>query len=134
MDRVWKYLFLKILSDIIVVNIAFIGAFLIKFKTVNFLPVMMIYYKPLLFITALWLVVLNLAGLYKPQHDKVDRRDNILSVSFGAFSAAFFTYVFVVFLYREAAYSKEIVMLGSFASLVLINISRYMIWKLFQKN
>ena len=134
MSRAWRYLFLKIITDIAMINIAFVAVFLAKFKTINFLPVFMIYYKPLLFITVLWLVLLNLAGLYKLQHDKVGRRDNIFSVSFGAFSAAFFTYVFVVFLYREAVYSKEIVILGSFTALVLINISRYLIWKLFQLN
>ncbi|MFH1386103.1 MAG: hypothetical protein ABIH50_00340 [bacterium] len=132
MSRNWRYLFLKIISDIIIIDFAFTTAFLVKFKTINVLLAIAVYYKHLFFITVLWLVVLNLAGLYKLQQDKVNRIDNFFSVSFGAFSAAFFNYVIILFLYREALYSKEIVIIGSLIALVLINISRHLIWKLYQ--
>ena len=133
MNKAWRYLCLKIITDTAVINVSFVGAFLAKYRTSQFLPVLMIYYKPLLFITVLWLVVLNLAGLYKLQPKATDRIDNIFSVSFGVFSAAFFTYVIIIFLYREASYSKDIVILGSFFALALINLSRFLIWKLYQR-
>lgn len=133
MNRDWRYLFLKIGADIILVNLAFISAFLVKFNTLSFISVITVYYKPLLFITVLWLVVLNLAGLYKIQQDKVSQVDNLFSVSFGVFSAAFFTYVIIIFLYREALYSREVVIMGSLFALVLLNVSRYLIWKLYKR-
>ena len=128
---VWVYLFLKLASDALAINVGFVSAFLLRFKTFDIPSALLIYYKPLLFITVLWLVVLNLAGLYKLQFDRAARIDNLFAVSFGAFSAAFFTFIFVVFMYREAAFSKDIVALGSIFTLVLINISRYLIWKLY---
>lgn len=133
MSRAWRYLSFKIGADIILVNFAFISAFLVKFKTLSFISVITVYYKPLLFITILWLVVLNLAGLYKIQHNKVSQVDNLFSVSFGVFSAAFFTYVIIIFLYREAFYSREVVIIGSLCSLVLLNVSRYLIWKFYKR-
>jgi FlaA1/EpsC-like NDP-sugar epimerase len=133
MSRAWRYLFIKIIADVVAVNVSFICAFLAKFKTINFISAVAIYYKPLFFITVLWLVVMNLAGLYKLQQDKVNRIDNLFSVSFGAFSAAFFTYVIVIYLYQEASYSKDIVITGSLAALVLLNISRDLIWKAYKR-
>lgn len=134
MGRAWGYLFLKIAADIVMVDIAFVSAFLLKFHTLNLLPAVIVYYKPLFFITVLWLVVFNLAGLYKPQTtDKVNRVDNPLSVSFGAFSAAFFTYVIITLLYREASYSKDVVIIGSLIGLLLVNLSRHLIWKAYQR-
>jgi hypothetical protein len=130
----WLNLFLKIVTDVVMIGGAFISAFLLKSGSLSGLMMIQVYYKPLFFITVLWLVVLNLAGLYKLQTDKLNRVDNVLAVSFGAFSAAFFAYVFIAFLYREASYSKDIVILGSLLALVLINLSRYFIWKIFQRE
>ena len=132
MKRAWAYLFLKLAADILFVNISFILAFLLKFQTINLFPALAVYYKPLLLITVLWLVIFNLAGLYKLQMGKVGRLENLFSVSFGIFSAAFFTYLLIIFFYQEASYSREIVIIGSLIAFVLINISRYMIWKRFK--
>jgi len=129
MSKAWMFLFTKILFDVLLVNISFILGYLIKFGLVNPLTApVSIYLKALIFVTMLWLIIFNLAGLYKFQPEKINRVDNIFSVSFGVFSSAFFTYIIVVFLYREAFYAKEIVIYSSLFALLLINLSRYIIW------
>jgi len=133
MSRAWRYLFIKMIVDILLINVAFISAFMVKFRTIDIISTLTIYSRPLFFITVLWLVVLNLAGLYKLQQDKIGRLDNIIVVSFGGFSAAFFAYLIVVFFCREALYTKDIIIIGSLIALVLVNVSRYLIWKLFRR-
>ncbi|MCU0641473.1 MAG: hypothetical protein MUC35_05235 [Candidatus Margulisbacteria bacterium] len=133
MNRAWRYLFLKIGTDVVLVNLSFLAAFTLKFHAFNTFSLLAIYYRPLLFLTVLWLVVLNLAGLYKLQPDMLNRVDNQFTVSFGIFSAAFFTYLIVMFLYREAEYSRNVVIIASLISLVAINVSRYLIWKLYNR-
>ena len=132
MRRTWIILCIKIFTDALIVNSAFILGYIIKFRAMDYLAIS-IYSKSLMFITILWLIIFNLAGLYKPQLNKLSRVDSVIPVSFGVFSAAFFTYTIIILLYKEASYSKEIVIIGSFISLLLVNISRYLIWIKFSK-
>ncbi|NQU17147.1 MAG: hypothetical protein HQ564_03685 [Candidatus Saganbacteria bacterium] len=128
----WYFLALKIISDIVIINIVFILGYIIKFKIFNPFAISIIpYFKVLMFITLLWVIVLNLAGLYKLQTDEIVRTDGIFPVSFGVFSAGFFTYIIIVFLYREALYTREIVIYASFLALIFINLSRYLVWRLY---
>jgi len=131
MRKAWIFLAIKFIADIIMINLSFILAYLIVFKTVSLLDLSIFsYYKVLFFITLFWLIIFNLAGLYKMQVDKTNRIDNIFAVSFGVFSAAFLTYIFIAFLHKEAFYSREIVVYASLIALLLINFSRHFIWKL----
>ena len=135
MNKAWLFLILKILSDILMVNLSFIFGYMINFGTVNISHThILIYSKVLVFISLLWMIIFNLAGLYKLQTDKINRIDGIFSVAFGVFSSAFFTYVIVVFLYREAFYSKGIVIYASIIAFFLVILSRQAIWWLFCKN
>jgi len=131
MQRNWLYLFAKISTDLILINVAFCSAYLLRFQTVNVFALLQ-YFKFLGFVSMLWLIIFNLAGLYKLQVDCTTQVDKLFSVSFGIFSSAFFTYVSAVFLYREALYSKDIVIIASIIALILINLSRYLIWKAYQ--
>ena len=134
MLKTWTLLFIKIIFDVILINISFIIGYLIKFGVVNPLAFpISIYLKALIFVTMLWLIIFNLAGLYKLQPEKINRVDNIFSVSFGVFSSAFFTYIIVVFLYREAFYAKEIVIYSSLLALFIVNLSRYIIWSIYKR-
>lgn len=131
MNKSYLILSLKLISDVIIINISFIVGYLIKFGMINVLALPVFHYlKVLAFISLLWLIIFNLAGLYKLQGERTGRVDSIFSVSFGIFSAAFFTYLVIVYFYREAFYSRAIVIYASLLAMVLINLSRYFIWKL----
>lgn len=134
MIKNWVFLFAKIITDAVFVLISFVAAYLIIFKsTALTIFHLTIYAKFLVFAIMLWLIIFNLAGLYKLQSDKSNRIDNVFTVSFGVFSAAFFAYVIATFIYKEAYYSKSIIILASLFNLFFTNLSRYLIWELYKR-
>lgn len=134
MYKNWTFVAIKVLSDITVVNLSFVSGYMIRFGLLNpaSLPLVM-YSKVIIFITLTWLVIFNLAGMYKMQTEKAVRIDNPFLVSTAVFSSAFFTYVVVFSLYRGAFYSKEVILYSSVIALLFANISRAVIWKIFKK-
>ncbi|MBI5701779.1 hypothetical protein HZC34_08080 [Candidatus Saganbacteria bacterium] len=132
MFKSWFFLFVKVTSDVFFINLSFVFGYMIKSRSVNiFASQISPYFKVLMFLTVFWLIIFNLAGMYKMQLDMKNRVDNIFSVSFGVFSASFFTYILVAYIYREAIYTKEIVIFGSIIGALLINLSRFVIWKIY---
>ncbi len=88
------------------------------------------YGKLMVFITMLWLIIFNLAGLYKLQSDTQKVGENAFQVSFGIFAAEFFTYIFIVYLYREASFARDIIIYSSLFAMILINLARYILLRL----
>lgn len=128
-NRKWLILILKLASDMLIINVSFISGYLLRFGVINPLSVpVFMYTRILVFITLTWMVIFNLAGLYKIQPDNSPRIDGLFAVTTAVISSAFFTYVIVLSLYKEALYSKEIILFSSAIALVLFNISRTAIW------
>ncbi|MFA5104870.1 MAG: hypothetical protein WC527_06820 [Candidatus Margulisiibacteriota bacterium] len=134
MYKNWTFVVIKVISDIAVVNLSFLSGYMIRFGLSSPASVpMVIYSKVIIFITLTWLVIFNLAGMYKMQSDKTVRIDNPFLVSTAVFSSVFFTYAMVFSMYREAFYSKEVILYSSVIALLLINVSRATIWRIFKK-
>ena len=135
MRKAWLFLLLRLISDLILINLCFISGYLIRFGEINlFTAPVLVYLKFLAFVSMLWLIMFNLTGLYKMQNGERERPDGILAVSFGVFSSAFFTYIFAFFFYREAIYSRAIIIYASILALVMINLARFLLWKLYAKS
>lgn len=133
MYKNWTFVLIKLVSDIVVVNLSFVLGYMIRFGLLNPVSLPLVTYsKVMTFITLTWLVIFNLAGMYKMQTEKVARIDNPFLVFTAVFSSAFFTYVVVFSLYREAFYSKEVILYSSVIALLLANLSRAVIWKIFK--
>ncbi len=125
----WIILAVKILSDIVLINCSFVMGYMIRFGGINpFGMPLLAYNKMLIFVTITWLVIFNLTGLYKMQGEKQDRVDGPVIVTTSVFSASFFTYVIILSLYKEAMYSKDIIIYTCFIAFILLNISRSLIW------
>ena len=131
LQRTWRNLLVKLLIDLLVIDLSFLLALFINFGLFDVRQFVFIYYQQILFINILWLVIFNLAGLYKTQKDVSYGAENFASVSFGVFSAAFFNYIIIMYVYPEASYSKGIITAGSVFVLFLMNISRFFIAKRF---
>lgn len=133
-SKTWIFLGIKILFDILVIQLSFIIAYLITFNTINVFSISLLAYKKILiFLSLFWVIIFNLSGLYKFQLNNKSRVDGIFVTSFAVLSAAFFTYLFIVFLHKEAFYSREIVILGAIIALLFLNITRYIIWQVYKK-
>jgi len=133
MIKNWALMIIKVISDIFIVNLSLVSGYLIRFGIPGSVSVpFLVYSKMLVFITLTWLVIFNLAGMYKMQTDKTTRIDNAFLVTTSVFSSAFFTYVMVFSIYREAFYSKEVIFYSSVIALLLVNLSRAIIWKVFK--
>jgi len=128
--RFWSVLIVRLVSDIIFIYLSFVSAYFIKFGI--FLPVN-VYTKLIIFVVVVWLVIFNLGGLYKFPKKEGRREDNILAASFAITSAAFITLLIIFFLYKEAAYAMDLIFYSWFSALILINLSRSIIWFGYQK-
>ena len=112
--------------DVLLINVSFLTGYFIKFNALSI--VFFQYYKTLALVTLIWLIVFNLGGLYKFPKREERRVDGIASLSFAITSAAFVTLLVIFFLYKEAVYAMDIIFYAWFCSLVLLNISRSVIW------
>jgi FlaA1/EpsC-like NDP-sugar epimerase len=128
----WLFLFVKLTTDILIINVAFLLGYFIKFNTlsINFFSV---YSRVLILATSIWIIIFNLGGVYKFPKREAKRADNILATSFSITSAAFITLMMIFFLYKEATFSMDIVFYAWFSNLILINISRSIIWLCYVK-
>lgn len=129
----WFLLFLRLITDALFIVISFLLAYFVKFRSLNIgsLPIN-IYFKILIFVTLIWLIILNLGGLYKFTKKDEKKADNLLATSFAITSAAFITLLIILFLYKEAIYAKDIIFYAWLISLVLLNVSRWVIWRIYQ--
>ena len=126
----WFFFLLKLVSDAVSVTLSFFLAYFIKFGM--FLP-FSVYYKLVFLGAFIWLIVFNLGGLYKSPHKEGKREDNILITSFAITSAAFITLLVIFFLYKEATYAMDTIFYAWCISLVLVNISRSVIWSFYKQ-
>ena len=125
----WLLLGVRLVADVVTVNLSFLIAYFIKFQTfnLNFAHVN-VYYKLLIFVTMIWLIVFNLGGLYKLPKKETPRTDTLVLTSLTITSAAFITVLVIFLLYQEATYALDIVFYAWFAALFLVNLARSLIW------
>ena len=129
----WLLILFKLVADIVLLNSSFFFGYMVKFGFTASLTIPVIAYaKLMVFITMLWLIIFNLAGLYKLQPNTQKTSEDAFQVTFGIFAAEFFTYIFIVYLYSEASFAKDIIIYASLFAMILINLARYLIWKLFK--
>lgn len=130
MRNYWAALGAKIISDAVLINLAFCLGYMIKFRIMDISRVPVLSYShAMVFITILWLIIFNLAGLYKSVPGKRKNYQSSLSVSLGIISSAVLTYFMAWYYYKEAFYAAAIIIYASLILLFLLNISRYLIWR-----
>jgi len=134
MSKPWLFLFIKLISDVFAVAVSFMLGYMLKFEVESLISLPFdIYIKFLLTISILWVIIFNLSGLYKLQVDKANRIDNPIKISAAVFSSAFFTYFFVIYVYKEAFNVNDIIIYAFLISLILVNLFRYFIWNIYKK-
>lgn len=130
----WLLLIVKLIADIFFILFSFILAYIIRFQffQIGYLPLVP-YFRFSLFVVILWLLIFNLMGLYKPQKDLSVRGDSPLSIALAVTIAAITAYLVVMLIYKEAFYSYLIILYAWAIGIILINLSRYIIWKIQSK-
>jgi len=121
----------KVFFDIIIILVSFAIAYMMRFNLfqIAYLPIIP-YKRFLVFIVILWPIIFNMMGLYKPQRDKSERVDSMLLISMAITLSAVVTYLVIIIFFQEAMFSYSLIIYAWIISLVLINIIRYLIWKM----
>lgn len=124
---------LKIILDIILINVSLILAYLIRFKAFLFLtqtnvPVFEQYFRVLIFVTVIWLAIFKFIGLYEEKKNTA-LIDEIANVFLGVTIAALFIFA-LLFMYREFWFSRLVVANAWWISLILLSSSRIFLFSL----
>jgi len=123
-------IFLKLAADALAVNMSFVLAYMFHFKIFNIFSLNVHAYSKVMFIvTVLWLIVFNLAGLYKAQPVSAGRVDGFVQILIGVFSASFLSYFLVIYSYKEALYSKNLLFISFMFALIFVNALRFFIFR-----
>ncbi len=120
---------LLMFMDALLVSIAFIFAYYLRFRVLLFItpatiPHINLYLRVLIFVVLIWLAILNFVGLYDPK--RLSPIDQAASAFIGgAFSSVLL--MGLMFLYREYWVSRLVLIYAFFLSFVFITASRYII-------
>ncbi|MEA3493232.1 MAG: undecaprenyl-phosphate glucose phosphotransferase [Candidatus Margulisiibacteriota bacterium] len=124
---------LKIVLDIILINVSLILAYLIRFKTFIFLapatvPVFEQYFRVLIFVTLIWLAIFKLIGLYEDKKNTA-LIDEVANVFLGV-SVATLVLFALLFMYREFWFSRLVIANVWWISLICLTFSRIFLFSL----
>ncbi|MFC1595935.1 undecaprenyl-phosphate glucose phosphotransferase [Candidatus Margulisiibacteriota bacterium] len=124
-----SFVLIKLISDIVIINVSFILSFILKFKIINPGSNMSIdpYLDVLIFVTLIWILAFNFIGLYKEKKGILPELDEVVAVFTGVTIGIVMIMAFSFF-YRSFPGSRWVVFYTWFISAVLLSYSRMIIF------
>ncbi|MDI6731780.1 MAG: sugar transferase [Candidatus Margulisbacteria bacterium] len=122
---------LKILTDVLLINISFVLAYFFRFKILLFIapdsaPIFGHYLRVLVIVSLLWLAVFKFYGLYEEKKSSVLLDE--LAMLFLAISTSTLVLFSMLFLYREFWFSRLVIVNAWLVALVLLGGERTLIY------
>lgn len=124
-------MWLKIASDVLLINLSFVLAYFLRFKILFFIttesiPIFGHYFKVLVIVSLLWLAVFKLIGLYDSKRT-ASLLDELASL-FLAISVSTLLLLSLLFLYREFWFSRLVIVNAWFVALILLGLERTLVF------
>lgn len=124
---------LKIIFDIILINLSFVLAYFVRFKILLFItpdsaPIFGQYLNVLVFVTLLWLAIFKLVGLYENKKTAIIL-DELASLFLGI-TLSTLVLLGMLFLYRELWFSRLVIANVWWLALVLLGLERMVVFYL----
>ncbi|MCX5749222.1 MAG: hypothetical protein NTZ10_03135 [Candidatus Saganbacteria bacterium] len=119
---------LKLIMDAVSIAAAYVLSYYIKFGfSSNPDKFISTYLKYLFFLIIMWLVILNLLGLFKPYGQQTSWLNKLKIIVIAGIISTALNYLVVWFFYKEAIFSLSVILLGSIISAVLLTATSFVI-------
>lgn len=124
-------MWLKILSDVLLINLSFVLAYFFRFKILLFItpdsvPIFGHYLRVLVIVSLLWLAIFKLVGLYDEKKSAILLDE--LATLFLAISASTLVLLSMLFLYHEFWFSRLVIVNAWFVALILLSGERVLVY------